>query len=458
MYMKRSAMKKLESWHSDPDRKPLLLLGARQTGKTWLMQEFGKRFFKKIAYINFENNPQMKEVFDLDFDVSRLLLAIQISSGITIDASDTLILFDEIQEAPRVLTSLKYFCENSPEYCLIAAGSLLGISMHENISFPVGKVDYLHLYPLSFTEFLEATGNPMLVELLQSRNWSMIASFRDKYIEQLRLYYYIGGMPEVVKSYATRRDFEKVRAIQERLLKDYDNDFSKHAETESTFRIRQIWNSVPAQLAKENKKFKYSELAGGGRSRDFVNPMQWLADAGLITQVFRVNKAAVPLDSYKGNIFKIYLLDVGLLAAKAGLDVKVLLEGNQVFQEFKGALTEQYVLQQIQSECGIPLYYWSAERTIAEIDFLCQFKMQIVPVEVKAEINVQAKSLKWFCAKQKTALAIRTSMMDYYKQKITVRDTGQPEIVAHTYTLIDIPLYAISQILAECAEIPATEP
>ncbi len=456
--MKRYAMKKLESWTTDPERKPLLLLGARQTGKTWLMKEFGKRLFKKIAYINFEDNPQMKEVFDVDYDVKRLLLAMQINSGFPIDPVDTLILFDEIQEAPRVLTSLKYFHENSPEHHVIAAGSLLGISLHENFSFPVGKVDYLYLYPLSFTEFLEATGNPMLAELLQSRNWPMISSFKTRYIEQLRLYYYIGGMPEAVNSYATRQDFGKVRSIQERLLKDYDNDFSKHAGTASTFRIQQIWNSVPVQLAKENKKFKYSNIAGGGRSKDFLNPMQWLVDAGLITQVFRISKAAVPLDSYKENIFKNYFLDVGLLAAKAGLDVKVLLNGNQIFQEFKGAFTEQYVFQQIQSECGIPLYYWSAERAIAEIDFLFQFKMRIIPVEVKAEINVQAKSLKWFCARQRTSLAIRTSMMDYYKQEITVKDPDQPDIKQHEYTLIDLPLYGISQILAECAESSGTDP
>jgi len=432
--MKRYAMHELERWQNDPRRKPLIIRGARQVGKTWLMKEFGKLAFKNTAYINFDNNERMRLLFEGDFDIPRLIAALQIECGGHIEQGNTLILFDEVQEVPRALTSLKYFYENAPEYAIVAAGSLLGVAMHHGSSFPVGKVAFLDLYPMSFTEFLDATGNKSLSELLKKQDWSLIAPFKSKYIELLRNYYFIGGMPEAVQSFIEEHDYSKVREIQNRLLEAYEQDFSKHAPPETVPRIRMLWNSIPAQLAKENRKFIYGMIREGSRARDFELALQWLIDCGLVYQVNRLAKPAMPLNAYRDNAFKLFMLDVGLLAAKSGLDIRSLLEGNRIFTEFKGSLTEQYVQQQLRAESGIHPFYWSAELGSAEIDFVFQNGMNVIPVEVKAEENLQAKSLKAYCARFSPKVAIRVSMSDYRKES----------------WLTNLPLYAISQITKEC--------
>lgn len=432
--MKRYAMHELERWQNDPHRKPLIIRGARQVGKTWLMKEFGKLAFKSTAYINFDNNERMRLLFEGDFDIPRLISALQIECGCQIEQGNTLILFDEVQEVPRALTSLKYFCENAPEYAVVAAGSLLGVAMHHGSSFPVGKVAFLDLHPMSFTEFLDATGNKSLSELLKKQDWSLITPFKSKYIELLRNYYFIGGMPEAVQSFIEEHDYLKVREIQSRLLDAYEQDFSKHAPPETVPRIRMLWNSIPAQLAKENRKFIYGMLREGSRAKDFELALQWLIDCGLVYQVNRITKPAMPVDAYRDNAFKLFMLDVGLLAAKSGLDIKSLLDGSRIFTEFKGSLTEQYVQQQLRAESGINPFYWSAELGSAEIDFVFQSGMNIIPVEVKAEENLQAKSLKAYCAKFSPKVAIRASMSDYRKES----------------WLTNLPLYAISQIEQEC--------
>jgi len=432
--MKRYAMHELERWQNDPHRKPLIIRGARQVGKTWLMKEFGKLAFKNTVYINFDNNERMRLLFEGDFDIPRLIAALQIECGCQIEQGNTLILFDEVQEVPRALASLKYFYENAPEYAIVAAGSLLGVAMHHGSSFPVGKVAFLDLYPMSFTEFLDAAGNSSLSELLKKQDWSLIAPFKSKYIELLRNYYFIGGMPEAVQSFIEEHDYLKVREIQSRLLDAYEQDFSKHAPPETVPRIRMLWNSIPAQLAKENRKFIYGMLREGSRAKDFELALQWLIDCGLVYQVNRIAKPAMPIDAYRDNAFKLFMLDVGLLAAKSGLDVKSLLDGSRIFTEFKGSLTEQYVQQQLRAESGINPFYWSAEPGNAEIDFVFQSGMNVIPIEVKAEENLQAKSLKAYCAKFSPKVAIRVSMSDYRKES----------------WLINLPLYAISQITKEC--------
>ena len=432
--MKRYAMHELERWQNDPHRKPLIIRGARQVGKTWLMKEFGKLAFKSTAYINFDNNERMRLLFEGDLDIPRLIAALQIECGCQIEQGKTLILFDEVQEVPRALTSLKYFCENAPEYAVVAAGSLLGVALHHGSSFPVGKVAFLDLHPMSFTEFLDATGNKSLSELLKKQDWSLITPFKSKYIELLRNYYFIGGMPEAVQSFIEEHDYLKVREIQSRLLDAYEQDFSKHAPPETVPRIRMLWNSIPAQLAKENRKFIYGMLREGSRAKDFELALQWLIDCGLVYQVNRITKPAMPIDAYRDNAFKLFMLDVGLLAAKSGIDIKSLLDGSRIFTEFKGSLTEQYVQQQLRAESDINPFYWSAERGSAEIDFVFQCGMNIIPVEVKAEENLQAKSLKTYCARFSPKAAIRASMSDYRKES----------------WLTNLPLYAISQITQEC--------
>ena len=442
--MKRNALHKLLEWKNDPQRKPLLIQGARQVGKTWLMKEFGSQEFQKLAYIHFDNNKRMQEIFNDDYDIKRLITALQIEAGCTITPHDTLIVFDEIQEAPRALNSLKYFCEEAPEYPIIAAGSLLGVALHKGDSFPVGKVDFLDLYPLSFSEFLDATDNSRLSDLVYSRDWKLITAFKSKLIEQLRLYYYVGGMPEAVATFLRDSDLRKVRQIQSKLLRSYERDFSKHAPKEVVPRIKMIWNSIPTQLAKENRKFIYGALRDGARARDFELAMQWLLDAGLIYHVIRAAKPSIPLNAYQSDGFKAFMLDVGLLGAMAKLSPKTLLEGNTVFQEFKGALTEQYVQQQLRADCEIVPDYWSRENGGAEVDFLYQSETAIVPLEVKAEENLQAKSLKVYCEKFHPPFAVRTSMSDYRTHSMNAGD--------FTYTMINLPLYAINQIRSECGD------
>lgn len=416
--MYRSALTRLQAWKDKPNRKPLIIRGARQVGKTWLMKEFGHTYFANTAYINFDNNRRMRILFEDDYDLKRIITALQIESGVKITPVDTLIIFDEVQEVPQALTALKYFYENAPEYAVVAAGSLLGIAMHHGTSFPVGKVDELQLYPLSYREFLLATDNEPLVDLLDRLDWPLITTFKSKYIDLLRQYYYVGGMPEAVAAYVERGDFAEVRAIQNALLAAYEQDFSKHAPNNIVPRLRMVWQSIPAQLAKENRKFIYGMLREGARAKDFEVALQWLADCGLIHRVHRVSKPGMPLKAYHDlTAFKLFLLDVGLLAAMGDIDVRTLLGGNDIFVEFKGALTEQYVLQQLIAEVGVKPYYWSSEHGTGEIDFLFQLDGTIVPLEVKAEENLRARSLRSFNEKYPGLRPVRTSMSDHRKEK-----------------------------------------
>ncbi|MDD6440669.1 MAG: ATP-binding protein [bacterium] len=429
--MERTAMEALVKWNGKKNRKPLILKGARQVGKTWLMKEFGKRYFKYTAYVNFDNNERMRDVFESDYNIDRILMAVNIETGVKIVPGETLIIFDEIQETPKAIASLKYFCEEAPEYAVIAAGSLLGVAIHKGVSFPVGKVDTIQLNPLSFREFLAAVGEEGLARLIERKEYDLMSAFREKYIDWLKKYYYIGGMPEVVSSFVEEKDFGEVRYLQKQIIEMYENDFSKHTTEQELPRIRMVWNSVPMQLAKENKKFLFGKIKEGARAKDFEIAIEWLQDCGLITKVYRVNKPAMPLKAYiEFSAFKLYLLDVGLLSAMSDLDARTILEGNRIFTEFKGALTEQYVLQQLIADTEYVPYYFTETKSEGEIDFLIQKGMDIIPVEVKAEENLRAKSLKCFCEKYEPREAIRTSMSDYKQQD----------------WLTNIPLWAIAAL------------
>jgi len=427
--MKRYAMMQLEEWNSGAKRIPLVIRGARQVGKTWLMQEFGSSHFKKTVYINFDNNQRMKTLFEGDYDISRIIMGLEIESGQNIRPEDTLLVFDEIQEAPQAMSSLKYFNENAPQYAVVAAGSLLGVALHEGTSFPVGKVDFLDLYPMSYLEFLEATGNEKLVNLLYSQDWELIKAFREKYIDLLRQYYFVGGMPEAVEAYTTS-GMNVIRRIQTRLLESYEQDFSKHAPNDTVPRIRKLWDSIPAQLAKENKRFLYSAVRKGSRAKDYELALQWMLDCGLVHKVSRVTKPGMPMSAYEDKAFKLYMMDVGMLGAKSGLDVKSLLDGNRIFEEFKGSLTEQFVQQEMRAMCGITPFYWSSDKGNAEIDFLFQLGMNTIPVEVKAEENLRSKSLRSFSERFTPELCVRTSMSDFREES----------------WLTNVPLYAIGLI------------
>ncbi|MBM3709197.1 MAG: ATP-binding protein [Actinobacteria bacterium] len=427
--MYRNEIKDLIEWKNSTIRKPLILRGARQVGKTWLCKEFGKTHFRKCAYINFEDNERMKDLFSMDYDIGRIITGLQVETGINIDSSDTLIVFDEVQEVPRALTSLKYFYENAPQYFIIAAGSLLGIALHPDTSFPVGKVSFLNLYPLSFVEFVSSVENESLLIPLKNLDTDLITNFKSKYIDLLRKYYFVGGMPEVVSTFIETKDYAIVRKIQETLLFSYEQDFSKHAPNEIVPRIRQLWHSISAQLAKENRKFVYGIVKKGARGKDFEVALQWLVDSGLIYKVNRISKPGIPLSAYKdSSAFKLFMVDIGLLSAISRLDFKTLLEGSRVFEEFKGALTEQYVLQQLISSKKISPFYWSSEKGSAEVDFVFQKEAEIFPLEVKASENLQSKSLKSYYQKYLPKYSLRVSMSDFRMER----------------WLINIPLYSIN--------------
>lgn len=429
--MERNLFIKLEQWKNKKKRKPLIIQGARQVGKTWIMKEFGARYFENTVYINFDNNETMKKVFEIDFDISRIISSIKIEYGKSFNPKETLIIFDEIQEAPKALASLKYFYENAPEYAIMAAGSLLGVALHQGTSFPVGKVDFMHLYPLNFYEFVCAMGENQLAQLLESNDYEMINAYSLKYTELLKKYYYIGGMPEVVQTFIDTDDFYEVREVQKNLLKYYEEDFSKHAPKEVVPRIMMVWNSIPSQLAKENRKFIYGCMREGARAKDFELAIQWLEDAGLIIRSYRVTKPDIPLIAYiEMNSFKMFTLDVGLLGAKANIHAKVLLDGCRIFEEFKGALTEQFVAQQLKTS-DRELYYYSTENSSGEIDFIIQQEMRCVPIEVKAEENLRARSLRAFCEKYKPEIAVRSSMSNYREQE----------------WMVNVPLYILDKYL-----------
>jgi uncharacterized protein len=429
--MKRTKLAELIVWKNSNSRKPLIIRGARQVGKTWLMKEFGNTQYTQTVYVNFEKNKRLKTLFTDDFDIKRIIIALQAESGLTIHPENTLLIFDEIQAVPEAITALKYFCEDAPEYHIVAAGSLLGVALHAHISFPVGKVAFMDMYPLTFLEFLDAIGENALVEILHNADWKLITAYKSKFIERLRQYYYVGGMPEAVLKFSENNNFKEVRVIQKQILDAYEQDFSKHAPLEIVPRIRMIWNSIPAQLAKEHRKFIYGIIKEGSRAKDYELAISWLIDCGQLIKVCRANKPAIPLKAYEDrSAFKLFLVDVGLLAAMGNIEAQILLEGNAIFTEFKGALTEQYVFQQLNSTNDYVIYYWTAERSSAEIDFIVQYNSLIVPIEVKAEENLQAKSLKVYVEKFSPKMAVRTSMSDFRKQD----------------WLTNLPLYAISEL------------
>ncbi len=428
--MERLLMKELITWKNKNKRKPILLKGARQVGKTWLMKEFGRSCFSNVVYINFDRKPGLRSIFLEDFDVKRILRMLNIESGERIMPEKTLIIFDEIQEAPEAIASLKYFCEDAPEYPIVAAGSLLGVAIHKGISFPVGKIETLQVYPMSYVEFLMAMGEEPLADLLLDGELSSLKPFADRYVHWLKLYYYIGGMPEAVSDYAENGDIVSVRAIQNTILELYDSDFGKHVEKGELLRVRLVWNSIPLQLAKENKKFFFGQIKKGARLKDFESAIEWLLDCGLIYKVYRVEKPGMPLKAYIDfSAYKIFTVDVGLLAAMSGLSADTLLNGNSLFTEFKGALAEQYVFQELKVSDAGEAYYFSAS-SHNEIDFMIQQEEQVVPIEVKAEENVKSKSLKAYVDKYAPEKAVRISMKSYNKEK----------------WLVNIPLYAVMNI------------
>lgn len=429
--MYRIAIEKLYKWKNSKHRKPLIIEGARQVGKTWLMKEFGKQAYADTVYINFDSNSRMADLFSADLDTDRLIMGLELYAGRKINPDNTLLIFDEVQEVPRALASLKYFYENAPQYHIVCAGSLLGIALHQGTSFPVGKVDFLKLYPLSFSEFLMATGNERFAELLKNQDYEMITSFKQTYIDALKHYYFVGGMPEAVQSFAESKDFNEVRAIQKRILAAYEQDFSKHAPNEIVPKIRMLWNSIPSQLARENKKFIYGLVREGGRAREYETAIMWLSDCGLVHKVSRVNAAGIPLKAYEDlKAFKLFIVDVGLLGCMTGLRQRTLLDGDDLFVEFKGALTEQYVCQQLKTIEDLGVYYYTNDRGSCEIDFVVDNGEQIVPIEVKAETNLRAKSLKTYRERFEPELSVRTSMADYKKED----------------RLLNLPLYALEQM------------
>ncbi len=422
--MYRYALEQLYKWKESKYRKPLIIEGARQVGKTWLMLEFGRLSYSDTVYINFDSNQQMSELFDVNLDTERLILGIELYAGRKINAHNTLIIFDEAQEVPKALSSLKYFYENAPQYHIICANG--------GTSFPVGKVDFLKLYPLSFKEFLMACGKERFAELLTKRDFDMIDSFKQIYIDVIKHYYFVGGMPEAVLRFSENKDFNEVRAIQKRILAAYEQDFSKHAPYELVPKIRMLWNSIPSQLARENKKFIYGLVREGARAKDFETAIMWLSDCGLVHKISRISAPSLPLCAYEDlKAFKLFVVDIGLLGCMVGLSARTLLDGNALFVEFKGALAEQYVAQQLATIPDLRIHYYTNDRGSCEIDFVISDGERVIPVEVKAEVNLKAKSLKTYIEKYSPAVSVRTSMAGYKKEE----------------RLLNLPLYTIEEIL-----------
>ncbi len=428
--MERLAINELVEWKNSDRRKPLVLEGARQVGKTWLVKEFARLHYTNIAYVNFEEMKILQNLFEQDFNVQRIVSAIGAATNVDCTQGDTLIFLDEIQAAPHGITSLKYFCENAPQYHVIAAGSLLGIELHEGESFPVGKVQFMYLYPMNFIEFTLALGEKGLAKVLMDKNWDLLNMFAPKYMELLKYYYYVGGMPEAVLSFSKKRNWNEVRTIQKEILSSYQSDMSKHAPSEIVPRITDVWKSIPAQLSKENRKFIYGVVREGARAREYEVALEWLKDAGLIYKVYNVKVPKLPLVAYEDRAaFKIFCLDVGLLGAMSNLKPITLVDGNEIFTEFKGALTEQYVLQQLILK--YEPYYYSKVNSSMEIDFLLQDEDDdIVPLEVKAETNVKAKSLRQFAKDYQPKKVFRISMNNYKPEE----------------WLVNLPLYAVNAL------------
>lgn len=427
--MKRDKINALIAWKTSPYRKPLILKGARQVGKTWLLKAFGAAYYRQVVYVNFEDNVSLQNLFLADFSITRIIKSLEIFSQSNINPDDTIIIFDEIQVAENGITSLKYFYENAPEYHLIAAGSMLGIAHHKGSSFPVGKVDFMDLYPMTITEFLKANNEEQLAEAILNKDWPLVQIFHIKLIELLKIYMYVGGMPEVVQMYLETKDFQIVRKTQINLLNAYQNDFAKYAPIEIVPRLNMVWQSMPAQLAKENKKFIYSILKEGARSKDFEIAIQWLIDSGLLIKTNRIKLPKLPLTAYEEwSVFKLFLVDVGLLGALSMLASQVIIDGNRIFEEYKGALAEQFVRQHLMLE-NTHIGYWTNDNSSSEIDFLLQKEEKIIAIEVKSGENVRSKSFNEFY-KIYQLPAIRFSALPY----------------KHNEWVENIPLYAIESI------------
>ena len=427
--MYRCCIEKLIDWKNDPYRQPLILNGARQVGKTWLMKEFGEKYFNDYIYINFDNNDDMKNIFSGNITPNHIIreLEIYFQKKIT---KETLIIFDEVQESPRALSSLKYFAEDAPEYYVICAGSFLGLALHEGTNFPVGKVDFLEIHPMTFIEFLLAFGNEDYVNIIRERKYDYMKDFKNFYIRKLKEYFLVGGMPRVVQIFVETEDYKRVRGEQNKIFQTYKNDFSKHAKSGATPKILDVWQSIPEQLSKENNKFQYKTIKEGSRASDYEYALLWLRDCGLIKIINRISSYKIPIEPYKEkNVFKVFINDIGLLSNMAKISPKTILQGNDIFVEFKGALTEQYVCQELIALKDLNLAYYNKSQ--CEIDFIGDYENVVFPIEVKANINLRAKSLNLFMEKYKPPFGVRTSLSDYKE----------------TENLIDIPLYAISQII-----------
>lgn len=404
-------------WKSNPDRKPLILCGARQVGKTWLMKEFGKNEYENYVYLNFDSDDRLRDLFVNDYDIQRILTAIQAFTGIKPEPGKTLIIFDEIQQVHRGLGVLKYFCEDAREYHIMVAGSLLGIALHPGTSFPVGKVNLLNVYPMDFGEFLDANDHTVWKEMLEQHDWEMCKVLKNKLMDLLRCYYFVGGMPNAVANYIENHDFERVREIQREILFAYREDISKHAPQKDVVRINMVLDSIPSQLAKENKKFIFGAMKKGARASEFEVAIQWLMDCGIVYKVNRVKEPGMPLKFYEDlDAFKMFLLDCGLMGCMAKVPASEVIVSDNALKEYKGAFTEAFVMQQFASQKDVSVYYWSSERSDGELDFLIQDYDRIVPIEVKAEVNVKAKSLRQFVTTHPDLKAIRFSMNDYIDQ------------------------------------------
>lgn len=416
--MERLVLQQLKEWKERKDRKPLIVNGARQVGKTWALREFAKREYAKEAYIICRKNELVEQVFKQDFNVERILLSLSAIIHVDITPGDTLIILDEVQEIPEAIEALKYFCENAPEYHIAVAGSLLGISLHHDVSYPVGKVNEIDMYPMSYGEFLLAKGEKQCYQLLEEHNFEITNLLHEKYVDLLRQYYYVGGMPEAVKKYVESGALKEVRRIQKEILKGYERDFSKHSPKEQIERIKMVWKSIPSQLFKDNKKFIYGALRQGARAKDFEIAIEWLVDSGLLYKVPRCTKPALPLDIYEDfSVFKLYLLDIGLLGAMVNVDPAQILINNQIFSEYKGGMTEEYVLQEMKSRNISPIYYHKTDDSRLELDFVIQYKGKLLPIEVKAEGNVRANSLMTLLKANPDLQAVRFSMLPYKKQE-----------------------------------------
>jgi len=432
--MERTAFKQLLDWKNSKERKPLIVIGARQTGKTWLMKEFGRRCFAETIYINFENEPRFKDLFSQDFNVNRIISTIELGYGKKINPGNTLIILDEIQAVEKGLASLKYFQENAPQYAIVAAGSLLGISLHENQSFPVGKVSFLDLHPLSFAEFLVASGKKMLLEAMQKGQWDLLKPFHYELTNLLKTYLYIGGMPEVVKNWLVSHDYFEVRDKQNEILRSYQADFSKHVPNNQVPRLNMVWDSLPAQLGKENKKFVFGVIREGARAKDFELAIMWLCNCGLTLRSHRVKVPRLPLRAYQDmQVFKLFMVDVGLLGAMSGLNAQTLIGDSDIFVEFKGALTEQYVMQELRTIATDYIGYWTNERSTSEVDFVVQKDGCIIPIEVKSGENLRSRSFTMFCRTFEPKTAVKTSLMPYSDSDSVVKN---------------VPLYAIASFVA----------